>query len=51
MELAFNYSMHPYDEADRKGASIITTFGITQCNAGSDVDCMSRTTMAHALSK
>ena len=29
MELAFNYSMHPYDEADREGASIITTFGIT----------------------
>ena len=29
MELVFNYNMHPYDEADRKGASIITTFGIT----------------------
>ena len=25
----FNYSMHLYDEADRDGASIITTFGIT----------------------
>ena len=29
MELTFNYSMHPYDDADWKGASIITTFGIT----------------------
>ena len=29
MELAFNYSMHPYDEADREGASVIPTFGIT----------------------
>ena len=51
MELAFNYIMHPYDEADREGASIITTFGITHNGMliGSYGDCMSRTTMAHLI--
>ena len=50
MDLAFNYSMYPYDEADREGASIITTFGITH-NGMLDHMVIARTTMAHHMSK